>query len=384
MLPVSAETRPVAWYVHLPFCPTKCGYCDFYSLPTRPEMIRDLVTAILREADLRDPHRPVRTIFVGGGTPTVLPAEALRAILSALARRLDGSTVEFTCEANPSTADELKLDLLRSCGVNRISFGAQSFNPRELRVLERLHDPGHIPTAVRLAREAGFDNVNLDLISAVPGQSVASWRESLQRALELEPDHIACYSLMYEEGTALTKQLRRGEIVPCDEDVEADMFDATIDELTRAGFEHYEISNFARPGRRCEHNLVYWHNDEYVGIGPSAVSYLDGVRRKNRADVSAYVANLAGPSPDPDRLVVERETLSPRRSAGETAVQMLRLRDGIDAERFRRTTGHDVFELFREPVARHREAGHLVADERGVRLTRTGLLLANRVMADFL
>src|SRR5215470_4412830 len=193
-----ADDRPIGWYLHLPFCTTKCGYCDFYSLPTRGDLIPDLVAAVRREIELRDSGRPIRTVFVGGGTPTVLPAEALRAVLRPISERARaaGAAVEFTCEANPSSADELKLDLLRACGVNRISFGAQSFDRRELAVLERLHDPVHIGEAVRLARAAGFNNVSLDLIFGIPGQTTASWLESLWRAIELGPDHVSCYGLM--------------------------------------------------------------------------------------------------------------------------------------------------------------------------------------------
>ncbi len=201
----TSSDNPIGWYVHLPFCTSKCGYCDFYSLPTQPEWIDGLTQAILHEVARRDAKRPVATIFVGGGTPTVMPADALRRVLNAIPRHASEG-LEFTVEANPSSADELKLDLLRQCGVNRVSFGAQSFHREELAVLERLHDPVHIPEAVALARCAGFDNVNLDLIFGVPGQTLARWEESLQRAVDLGTDHISCYGLMYEDGTALTKR----------------------------------------------------------------------------------------------------------------------------------------------------------------------------------
>lgn len=375
----------IGWYVHLPFCTTKCGYCDFYSLPTREDWIPDLVAAVRREIAVRDPGRLIRTVFVGGGTPTVLPAEALRGVLSPVLERLrsaDGP-VEFTCEANPSTADELKLDLLRELGVNRISFGAQSFDLGELAVLQRLHDPTHISEAVSLARRAGFENVNLDLIFGVPGQTMRSWRNSLRRAIELGPDHLSCYGLMYEEGTALTKQRRLGQVRPCDEDLEAEMFEATIAELGAAGYEQYEISNFARPGKRCEHNLIYWRNEEYLGVGPSAVSYLDGVRRKTKPDVKAYIDAWAAGG-DADGLVIEREELGAEARARETAVQMLRLADGIDLERFRRQTGFEAPELFEAAIDRNVASGLLSHGGGAIRLTRAGMLLANRVMEAFL
>ena len=372
--------RPIGWYVHLPFCTTKCGYCDFYSLPTIPGLIDDLVGAVIDELHRRNPGRPVETVFIGGGTPTVLPGPALEHLLSETSRRA-GGVVEVTVEANPSSTDELKLELLKHNGVTRVSFGAQSFNPEELRVLERLHDPRHILESVRAARATGFDNINLDLIYAIPGQTLASWQATLTRAIELGTEHLSCYALMFEPGTALTRLRNEGRVIPSDEDVEAEMFDCTIETLTAAGFEHYEVSNFAKPGRRCRANMIYWENREYLGIGPSAVSYLNGVRQKNVADVRRYVELIRV---DPSGVVVEREELSPLNRASETAVQMLRLTEGIDLAKFRKQTEFDAVELFAERIKDFTALGLLESDERGIRLTRRGMLVANRVMAEFL
>lgn len=376
--------RPTAaslgWYLHLPFCTTKCGYCDFYSLPTIPGLIGGLVRSVCQELIERDPGRPVETVFVGGGTPTVLPAEALEKILSEISRRA-GPVAEFTVEANPSSTDELKLDLLKRHGVTRVSFGAQSFDPHELRVLERLHDPRHIFESVDAARRAGFDNINLDLIYAIPGQSLASWRETLARAIDVGTEHLSCYALMYEPGTSMTRLRHEGRVIPCDEDVEAEMFDCTIDLLRGAGFEHYEVSNFARPGRRCRANMIYWENREYLGIGPSAVSYLDGVRQKNAPDVRRYVESMLAGSP---MAVVEREELSPYHRACETAVQMLRLTDGIDRARFRDQTGFDAATMFSERIKEFASLGLMEANERSIQLTRRGMMVANRIMAELL
>ncbi len=370
----------IGWYVHLPFCSTKCGYCDFYSLPTQPQLAEPLAAALKREMSLRDPERPVESVFVGGGTPTVLPAEALATILTAVRERTAGAE-EFSVEANPSSADELKLALLRNQGVNRLSLGAQSFNADDLAVLERLHSPEHIPSSVRLAREAGFDNINLDLIYGIPGQSRERWRETLNRAIDLGPEHLACYSLMYEPGTSLTRLRREGRLIPCDEDAEADMFEETIDVLTAAGYEHYEISNFARPGRQCRANIAYWENREYLGVGPSAVSYLDGTRRRNVPDVRKYVLAMQH---DPAAAVQEEETLGELEHCCETAVQMLRLTRGIEQSRFVSQTGRDPLMLFAEPIARMQGEGLLRADDECIRLTRKGMLLANYVMREFL
>lgn len=377
---LAESNGPIGWYVHLPFCRTKCGYCDFYSLPTLPHLIDDLIGAITREIELRDPRRAVETIFVGGGTPTELPGEALQKLLGYVSNRT-GPVGEWTVEANPSSTTDLKLEVLQTAGVNRISFGAQSFHEDDLRVLERIHDPVHIGESVRAARAAGFENVNLDLIYGIPGQSVARWRETLARAIDLGPDHLSCYSLMYEDGTALTRLKRDGNLTPCDEDVEAEMFDVTIETLTAAGYMHYEISNFAREGRVCRANIIYWENREYLGVGPSAVSYLNGERRKNIPDVRKYCEWMTA---SPESIAAEREELSPRERAGETAVQMLRLTRGIDLRAFERRTGIDASVLFAEPIRRFSEMGLVDANSSVVRLTHAGLLVSNRVMQEFL
>ncbi len=374
------SSDPIGWYVHLPFCRTKCGYCDFYSLPTIPALIDDLIDAISREIEWRDPYRPVEAVFIGGGTPTELPPDALSRLLRLIEARA-GRPEEWTVEANPTSTTELHLDLLCKIGVNRISFGAQSFDPNDLRVLERLHDPRHIGESVTAARTAGFDNVNLDLIFGIPGQTLERWRGTLRRAIDLGTEHLSCYGLMYEDGTALTRLKRDGRLTPCDEDLEADMFHLTIDELETAGFEHYEISNFARDGRRCQSNVIYWENREYLGVGPSAVSYLGGERRKNVADVRKYCEWM---SARPEAVGVEVERLSPRERAGETAVQMLRMTSGIDLQRFAMQTGFDARTLFADPIRRMRDAGLLVADAGRIRLTRAGMVVANRVMQEFL
>lgn len=380
MQPSGGNSESIGWYFHLPFCRTKCGYCDFYSLPTLRGLIDPLIRSLRREFDLRDPGRPVHTVFMGGGTPTELPAHALDALLSTVAGRIDGG-LEWTVEANPTGASGLKLEMLRRRGVSRVSFGAQSFHPGDLSVLERLHDPRHIVESVRSARSVGFDNVNLDLIYAIPGQSLERWRDSLRCAIDLGVEHLSCYALTYEEGTPLTRLRREGRLVPCSEDLEVEMFELTIDELAGAGFDHYEISNFARPGRQCRANVIYWENREYLGIGPSAVSYLDGVRRKNIPDVRKYVQLL---ETRPDAIIIEEERLSPRARACETAVQMLRLTRGIDVQRFRERTGFDALHLFGEPIRHFSDMGLLAADDEAVRLTRRGMILANPIMADFL
>ncbi len=372
-----------AIYVHVPFCQTICGYCDFYSEVLDGRVTGPLVDALLAELEGwagRVELRPA-SIFVGGGTPTTLPAGELSRLLGRLgelARAAGGA--EFTVEANPATVTPEIAGVLIEAGVNRVSIGAQSFDKRELRVLERIHNPRQVHQTVAICRAAGLENLNLDLIFAVPGQSLDSWKRNLAEALALEPQHLSCYGLTYERGTPLFEQLQAGLVQRADGELEAEMYEATIDRLAEAGLEQYEISNFARPGRRCRHNLVYWHNEPHVGIGPSACGLVDGVRYRNVPDTAQYArAVLEGRSPQ-----VSQERLDSAGRARETAMLELRLIEGIGRTAFRDRFGRDPAELFEPAVAKHCELGLLTLDPQRIALTRRGLLVADSVIADFL
>lgn len=372
-----------ALYVHTPFCTTKCGYCDFYSVPLSDRPTGPLVDALLTELKLQAGALAdgASTVFVGGGTPTVLPDDQLSRLVEAVGEHVDGSAdVEFTVEANPATLTASNAAILRRFGANRISMGAQSFDPADLAVLERIHSPEDIGPGVQIARDAGFEQVNLDLIFAIPGQTMGRWLDSLEKALSLGPEHLACYALTFEPNTVLTAKMQHGRITPCDEDLEADMLLAAHDRLTGQGFEHYEVSNYARPGCRCAHNVNYWRNESYLGIGPSAVSYLDGVRRKNVADWAKYTAMIN----ETGAAAAESETLSDYHRAGETAWLALRLADGIDIEGFRIQSGLAAGDLFAASIARHSAGGHLVVTDESIRVSSKGLLLTDLIAADFL
>ncbi len=378
---MSAPIR--ALYVHVPFCRRLCGYCDFYSVELEEASVGPLVDGLLRELDdyCRRQTLAVETVFVGGGTPTTLPPGELRRLLARL-RRLAGrrAELEFTIEANPATVTPEVADVLVSAGVNRVSIGAQSFDPAELRVLERSHEPRQVAETVAACRAVGLAHINLDLIFAIPGQTLESWLSNLETAAGLQPEHLSCYALTYEAGTRLFEQLQAGAVTRVDPDLEAAMYERTIDRLRDGRYKHYEISNFARPGYECRHNLVYWHNEPYLGIGPSAAGLVDGVRYKNVADVAGYVeAVLTGRSPR-----VEEERRSTEQRARETAMLELRLIEGIHRDRFARRFGHDPVAFFAEVVQRHSERGLLEVTEDRLKLTRAGLMLADTVIADFL
>ena len=381
-------SSPRALYVHVPFCRSLCGYCDFYSDVLDPAAVRPLVDALLCELAGQAAAQTLRfdTIYVGGGTPTVLPTPELHRLLSGLRdHAASPDETEFTVEANPATVTDEVAAVLVGAGVNRVSLGAQSFDASELHLLERTHRPEQVAETVAICRRAGIRNVNLDLIFGVPGQTPASWLRSLRVALALEPQHMSCYGLTYEPGTPLRERLDAGLVSRVDEDVDAEMYELAQGTLSAGGLEQYEISNFARPGRECRHNLRYWHNEPYLGIGPAAVGFIDETRYKNIADTAAYVRAIGeGRSP-----WCEQERLPPDRRARETAMLELRLTAGIDRRRFAERYGTDPAVLFADAIERHVAAGLLSTGEdslcpSAIRLTRAGLLVADTVMADFL
>lgn len=369
-------------YVHVPFCQTICGYCDFYSVLLDKSAVHPLVDALLAELEQavqRYAPQPT-TLFVGGGTPTTLPPAELQRLLTALRQLAPADDLEFTVEANPATVTPEIAAVLRACGVNRVSIGAQSFDPGELRVLDRIHRPEQVAATVEIVRAAGIENINLDLIFAIPGQSTQAWLANLAAAAALQPSHLSCYALTYERGTPLYDRLQAGQVHRADAGHEADLYEATIDALAARGYAQYEISNFAQPGRECRHNLACWHNEPYLGIGPSAAGFVDQVRYKNIPDAAAYGRCIReGRSP---RLEQEPRTLD--QSARETAMLELRLNAGLRRGRFRERFGVDPVEYFRAAVARHVELGLIEIGEDALRVTRSGRLVADSVVADFL
>jgi oxygen-independent coproporphyrinogen-3 oxidase len=372
---------PRAAYVHVPFCAHKCGYCDFASLAGADDLADRYLAALERELSRLGEPQGVDTIFIGGGTPTRLEAPQLRRLLDAVRHWFPlAPGGEFTVEANPGTLDAEKADVLAAGGVNRVSLGAQSFRRESLVVLERNHAPEEVPRALELVRPR-FPRWSLDLIFGVPGSTLDDWQADLETALALGPSHLSCYGLVYEKGTALWKQWQAGTVRALDEEAERAMFAHTIDRLAGAGLTQYEISNYARPGHESRHNLVYWANDAYFGVGLGAARYIEGVRSSNTRDLMGYLRRVeAGDDP-----TGPRETLDPEGRARETAVLMLRrTRLGIDRADYRDRTDHDLDRLVGPALRRSVARGLLDDDARQIRLTREGLFLADSVLADLL
>lgn len=372
--------EPRAAYVHVPFCAHRCGYCDFTLVARRDDLIEDYLRALGIELRSLESPRRVETLFFGGGTPTHPAPEQLAGLLRLVREWLPpADCCEFSVEANPGDLDETKLEILAEAGVNRLSLGVQSFEAADLEILERNHRAEEIVAVVsRLKRR--FENFSLDLIFGVPGQTLASWRKTLRRAIDLGPTHVSTYGLTFEQGTAFWLRREKGELLPSPEERERDMYATAMDDLGAAGYEQYEISSFARPGFRCRHNEVYWRGLPYFAFGPGAARYVEGRRETNVRSVHGWLKRMfAGESP-----VGEAEELSPEDRARELAVLGLRRTDGVDRESFLSDTGFRLEDLAAPALEKHLQAGWLEEAGSSVRLTREGRFVADHVVIDFL
>ena len=370
-------------YMHVPFCFHKCHYCDFYSITRQtPDRMRRFVDLMLREArSWTASDATPSTVFIGGGTPTLLGLEDMQRLLWGVKQHIDLSAVdEWTVEANPATVTQEYCDMLKANGVTRLSFGAQSFNAAELKMLERHHDPDDVYKSVQLARAAGFTRLNLDLIFAIPGQDLRSWQSSLAAGLSLATTHLSCYGLTYEPSTPLAVRRRLGHFKTAVEELELAMLVETRRWLTSIGMPPYEISNFAAPGEACRHNLNYWKGGNYLGLGPSAASHVEGVRWKNRPHLGEWeTAVESGGLP-----AIEIETLTPQQRAGEVAMLMLRLDDGLDLDLCSERSGFNTASAFAPVIARLRDLGMIEEIQNFVRLSERGISVADAVAAEFL
>jgi len=372
---------PVSLYVHVPFCVVKCGYCDFNSYRPDGEGALDrFLSALERELQQAAvPERPV-SVFLGGGTPSYLDEDRLVRLFMILSRYVDlHGCPEVTMEANPESLTETKARIAFEHGVRRLSIGAQSFDDAFLRLLDRAHDATAIAAAVGAARAAGFTNVNLDLIFALPGQTLAQWQRDLDAALALAPDHLSCYSLTFEPGTRFTRDRDQGRLRPNDEATDRAMFVHTRARLAAAGFDAYEISNFAGRGGPCRHNDHYWLQGDYVGVGPGASSHRQGVRWTNLKALEAWAAAVERGLP-----AAEAETLTPRQRAAEAVWLGLRRRDGVDLAAVAARTGVDPRVAFAAEVEGLADAGLVRLDGDRLALTDAGLLVADEVGARIL
>lgn len=354
---------PPSLYIHIPFCKQKCPYCDFYSITCYGGLASDYIEALLGQ--LKEIDAEISSIYIGGGTPTVLGYVLWDKLLTALKRFIKNG-IEFTVEANP---ESLKLDILKlflDSGVNRLSIGVQSLRDEKLKALGRIHTAKSARNALLSAACAGFKNIGMDLIFGTEDEDFDDWKEELKEAAGLGVRHISCYALSYEKDTPLFKALEKKLITALENEVIARMYEWTVDYLESMGFKHYEVSNFAQEGYRCRHNLNYWENNSYIGLGPSAVSCINGERKGNIPDVKEYLMRLKR---DED-LSIFREKLSPIAKARETSALKIRTAEGISLRWFKEKSGFDFLKLQKESFERLCDDGLIDFDKNNEQITR--------------
>ena len=373
------ENSPMEIYIHIPFCIRKCDYCDFLSGPSGPEEQADYVQALLREIQAVEEGegRSVSSIFIGGGTPSVLDERLLGDILREIRNRFKmEEDAEITIEVNPGTANIGKLQAYREMGINRLSIGLQSPEDRELKILGRIHNYGQFLETYQEARTVGFDNINIDLMSAIPDQTYEGWVKNLRTVAELEPEHISAYSLIVEEGTPFAAR----KLNLPDEDTEYNMYEATAQILKEYGFEQYEISNYARKGRECRHNVGYWTRQDYLGFGLGASSLYGKERFANTADMKKYLEN----SKNPEKIREKEPSLTREDEMAEFMFLGLRMTKGISKADFQRCFGCTIESVYGEVLEKYESMELLLEKDGRIYLSREGIHVSNSIMAEFL
>ena len=373
-----SHPSPRSAYIHVPFCVHRCGYCNFTLVAGREDLVEPYLAALASELSQLEQPCEVETLYFGGGTPTYLSSQQLDQLCSlALEWHPLATDYEWTVEANPGDLDVARLHTLASRGVNRLSLGAQSFRDAKLKQLERDHSAADIQQAMQLARKAGL-RVSIDLIFASPGETPSEWEADLAAAIALEPEHISTYGLTFEQGTSFWARLMREQMARVSEEREREMVLTAIDRLTQAGYEHYEISNFALPGHRSRHNQAYWTGQGYFAAGPGAARYVDGVRSTNHRSPFTYLKRMqAGQSP-----IQEQEQLSPRERAREMLIFGLRRIEGVDRQEFFEQSSFAVDELSGKEIEKFVALGFLDDDGQNIRLTHEGLLVSDSMWPD--
>lgn len=379
-------------YLHIPFCVRKCAYCSFVSFPAAAEKKDAYVASLLREAELRQSEAdgPVETVYIGGGTPSLLSPSQLRRLIAGLREYYEiRPDAELSMESNPGTLTAAFLDTAVSAGVNRLSLGMQAYQPEILQFLGRFHSFEEVSRSVSMARAAGLNNLNLDLIFGIPGQTLSDWNETLDAALSLSPDHLSAYGLIPEEGTPLQRRLDAGEAMLPDPDIEREMYDLAIRKLRAAGLEQYEISNFARKGFECRHNIGYWTQVPYLGLGLSAASMriqeqtglgLTCLRTANPSDLAAYQEMIRSGI----HSAAIRETISPEEARFETMMLSLRMNRGISESRFLALHSVSIDAVYGEKLEEMRKKGLMRHENGAWSLTRKGMDIQNAVLVELM
>lgn len=373
-----------ALYIHIPFCESKCSYCDFLSFPSSSnEGKLNYIEALEKEMVLlkNKNSTPLKSVFFGGGTPTSLSAELFCRLMDSVKDNyhIDDQT-EITTEANPETVDYNKLWMLKEAGINRISFGVQTFDEKLLKRIERIHSVKTIYDSFDAARKAGFKNISLDLMYGLPGQDLKQWEHTLQESLSLEPEHISLYQLKIEEATPLGVELLKGDIEVFDDEVALEMYKMARYSLAERGYQQYEISNFAKPGFESRHNKTYWLNKPYLGIGLGACSYLPPIRKTNIGGLGQYIENLKNAKYSETEEDIHNENIE----MSETVFMALRLTEGVNLKDFERRFNKKIEEVFKDALDKCERLGLVELTSENLRLTDKGLYIGNLVFEEFL
>lgn len=363
-------------YVHIPFCLKKCKYCDFNSFEFSKADKGNYLDALFCDMG-KYKGEAVDTVFIGGGTPTALDSDEMRVLLSKIRENFSLSeNCEFTVEANPKTVDKEKLLVMKESGVNRVSVGVQSFSDNELLKLGRIHTAKDAEDTVMLLKECGFENISIDLMCAIPDQTIESFKYTLNKAFSLSPAHISCYSLILEEGTPLFCENEMGALVLADEDTEREIYELACSEMEKHGYNQYEISNFAKKGKSSRHNEKYWSCEEYIGVGLSAHSYIDGVRYSNTDDFSSYIKGEFESG--------ERNVLSKEDKMSEFMFLGLRKTCGVSQEEFSKRFCIDMKKVFEKPLSKFMKMGMIEEENGNFRLSHDAIGVANQIMCEFI
>lgn len=372
--------KEISLYIHIPFCKQRCFYCDFPTFAGKERFREEYIDALIKEIKEECSDCLIKTIFIGGGTPSYLEENELEKLLITVSKLKLSSKLEYSMECNPGTVDENKLKIMKKYGVNRISFGLQSCNDNLLKKIGRIHTLEEFLENYNLARKVGFDNINIDLMYGLPNLTIQDWKNTLEKICELKPEHISAYSLIIEEGTAFYKLYEKDKLELPSEDEERIMDKMTKDILKDNGYHQYEISNFALDGKECEHNKVYWSLDEYIGVGSASSSYIDGYRFTNTSDINDYIEKISNNI----SVVIERYENSIKDEMEEFVFMGLRMVSGIDLLKFEKKFGVDINSIYKEIIEKNIKDGLLVVEQNKMFLTTKGMELSNSVMSDFI
>lgn len=372
--------KEVSLYIHIPFCKQRCFYCDFPTFAGKERFREDYVEALIKEIEDKCSNYLIKTIFIGGGTPSYLEEKELEKLLIAVSKLNLSDKLEYSMECNPGTVNEEKLKIMKKYGINRISFGLQSCNDQLLKKIGRIHTFKEFLENYNLARKIGFNNINIDLMYGLPNLTIQDWKDTLEKISELRPEHISAYSLIIEEGTAFYKLYEKDKLELPSEDDERVMDKLTKDILKSNGYHQYEISNFALPGKECEHNKVYWSLEEYIGVGSASSSYIDGYRLVNTSNINDYIEKINNNI----SVVIDKYENTIEDEMEEFVFMGLRMVSGIDLLKFKKKFGVDINSIYKEVIEKNIKDGLLVVEENKMFLTAKGMELSNSVMSDFI